>query len=294
MRLTTAHHSVHVGGEDVTDCRACCPICGDDGIRKQIVPLQHDPDIGMLVCRHCRGTSASHMPTDRFLERYYTSYHDGRSARVTFFDTERFATHVVAALPNAWKSSALRILDFGGGDGTLAVAIAERLLAARATAVDITVVDWNEPVVVPDARMRIDAVRTIEECAGQYDLVIASAVLEHVPDLRMLLPKLISRMRFGGLLYARTPYAIPLRKLLPFVDVGYPAHVHDLGRDFWETLPGRFPALRVVISRPSLVASPWRRDPLRALAAHVMKFPSRIMHKWPFVGGWEVVLESVA
>lgn len=294
MRLTTAHRSVHVGDTDVIDARTRCPICGNADERKRIAPLQRDPDIDLFECRHCHGTSASHMPTDAFLDRYYSSYHDGRDARVTFFDAARFADHVFSAFRAAAKSPALRMLDFGGGDGTLAVAVAQRLLAAGATTCDITIVDWHEPVAVRDARIRIKAVRDIEEAAGEFELVIASAVLEHVPDLRTLLPRLIARVAPGGLLYARTPYSVPLIRLFPF-DVGYPAHVHDLGREFWDTLPSWMPVpLRTRISRPSLVASPWRGDPLRALVAHVLKFPARLIRQWPFVGGWEVVLERVA
>lgn len=293
MRATTAHRSVHVGREDVVDCRARCPICGSDAPREAVAPLQRDPDIDFLACRRCRGTSASHMPAAGFLERYYAGYHDGRSARVTFGDSRRFARHVVSSLPEMRGS--VRILDFGGGDGTLAVAIARRLLEGRATNIDITVADWSEGVVdTGDARIHIDACRTIDSAAGNCDLVLASAVLEHVPDLRTLLPALVARVRPGGVLYVRTPYIVPLRKLVA-VDVGFPAHVHDLGSDFWSALGQWFPSpLRTIVSRPSPVAASWRREPLRALTSYVLKIPGRVSRAWPFVGGWEAVLERPA
>jgi len=293
VRATTAHRSVHVGADDVVDCRARCPICGSDERRKRIAPLQRDPDIDFLACRRCHGTSASHMPTAGFLQRYYAGYHDGRSARVTFGDSLRFARHVVSSLPEMRGS--VRILDFGGGDGTLAIAIARRLLEGRATNIDITVVDWSEAVAdAGDPRIRVDACRTIDDVAGDFDLVLASAVLEHVPDLRTLLPALVARVARRGVLYVRTPYVVPLRRLLP-VDVGFPAHVHDLGSDFWHALDTWLPSpLRTIVSRPSPVAASWRHDPLRALVSHVLKVPGRVSRSWPFVGGWEAVLERPA
>jgi ubiquinone/menaquinone biosynthesis C-methylase UbiE len=39
----------------------------------------------------------------------------------------RLARHVLRAMPALRGSTALRILDFGGGDGSLAVAIAKYL-----------------------------------------------------------------------------------------------------------------------------------------------------------------------
>jgi SAM-dependent methyltransferase len=289
IRATTAHRSVHVGHDDVIERTARCPICGDEGARRPVVLLQNNPDIRLLVCRRCHGASASHMPTAGFLQRYYARYHEGRGARVTFADSARFAKHITDLLPRV----PTRILDFGGGDGTLSVAVAQRLLETTAS-IDITVIDWSEPVVTPDSRIRIDAARTIGERADEYDLIIASAVLEHIPDLQALLPQLTARIRPGGLLYARTPYIVPLRRVLP-VDVGYPAHVHDLGRDFWDALPTWLPApLRTLLSRPSLVAASWRRQPLRALAAHLMKFPTHVSRRWPFVGGWEVIMERTS
>jgi SAM-dependent methyltransferase len=288
MRITTAHRSAHVGSDDLIDCRARCPICGHDGPRKPIVRLQRDPDIHLLACALCRGSSASYMPAAAYLERYYGGYHDGRNAAVTFSDAGRFARRVVASLPEKSTGRTFRLLDFGGGDGTLAVAIARRL---RESNVEITVVDWGRPVDPGDARIRIESCPAIDGAAGTYDLVLASAVLEHVPDLHSLLPALAAKMRSGGFLYARTPYVVPLRKLLP-LDVGFPAHVHDLGSSFWLTLTKWFPSpMRTVVSRPSPVAASWRHEPLRALAAHILKAPAHVNRSWPFVGGWEVLLE---
>ena len=64
------------------------------------------------------------------LRSYYAEYYSGTSLRHTMHKTERFARHALRAMPDLNESKPLRILDFGGGDGSLAVAIA-RLLQAK-------------------------------------------------------------------------------------------------------------------------------------------------------------------
>jgi hypothetical protein len=102
-------------------------------------------------------------------------------------------------------------------------------------------------------------------------------------------------------MYARTPFVLPLAKLIPVVDIMYPGHVHDMGSAFW----GRFVATfglpaRLVSSRPSLVETTFARAPARTIAAHLLKAPAVLeqavlgrdhMPLWSFVGGWEAVIQ---
>ena len=37
-------------------------------------------------------------------------------------------------------------------------------------------------------------------------------------------------------MYARTPFVLPLARIVPSIDITYPGHVHDMGSVFW----GRF------------------------------------------------------
>ena len=136
---------------------------------------------------------------------------------------------------------------------------------------------------------------------GVYDLVIASAVIEHVPAARQFLTELLNRIRPGGCFYARTPYVAPLLRLLPGFDFTFPGHVHDLGPAFWASVPDVFDSrLRIRHFQTSLVETSCRENPARAALAHALKLPSRFETifrqrptrlMWPYVGGWEVVLE---
>lgn len=305
MRATTSHEGRHLAAADLVDCTAACPICLDPGPRRPVFRIQTGPDVLLLRCERCKGCSASHMPRPDYLRTYYELYHRGRDRKVTFSGADRFAAHLLRAIPPAWRREHLRILDFGGGDGTLAAALAARLLASSSRGrAEITVVDQEEPVLPSDARVQVARTSRLEEAGERYDLVLASAVLEHIPDLRPILSGLLDRLDEGGLFYARTPYAVPFARLLPHLDLTYPAHVHDLGSDFWNGVLDLFPVrARYVVSRPSLVASSWKEEPLRALAAHALKLPARIeavlsppsrkRRLWHLVGGWEVLLQHV-
>jgi hypothetical protein len=301
VRATTSHESRHLSAAEILDCTGACPICLDRGVRRPVLRLQAGPDVFMLRCGKCQGCSASHMPSPEYLESYYGSYYEGKDEKVTFSGKDRFAAHLLRALPRSWGGEHVRILDFGGGDGALAIAVAV-LLLERFPRVDITVVDREQPAPSPDERIRIARCDSIEEAEELQDMVLASAVLEHIPDLHSLLPALAGRIGPGGLFYARTPYAIPLTRIFPALDLTYPAHVHDLGSDFWNGFADLVGLrARYLASRPSLVASSWKEEPLRALMAHSLKLPasleaalsppSRKRRLWHLVGGWEVLLQ---
>jgi hypothetical protein len=76
----------------------------------------------------------------------------------------------------------------------------------------------------------------------------------------------------------------------------FPAHVHDLGPDFWEWfLTKNFSPrdVSVLESRPSIVSTSMRRQTLRTLAARMLKAPRRLLgKKYAFVGGWEVFVRK--
>ena len=299
MRMTTAYRGLHLGAELLRDCTATCPACGDRRRRAPVLVLQADPVVALLRCSRCGGASASHMPSAGFLHDFYREHR--REHGVTCQAPRRFARRLAAALAPRLRGAPLRVLDFGGGDGTLALATA-RALQRRGTLerVEIVVVDIAPPLERRTAAHSVTWRPTLDEATGTYSLVLASAVLEHIPELRQTLEQLFARVAPGGVLYVRTPYVTPLARWLPGVDFAFPAHVHDLGSAFWSRLGTVFhlPA-ECVLSRPSPVAASWRRELLRAVAAHLLKLPGRVeaalsaperaARWWPWVGGWEAL-----
>lgn len=299
----------HLAPADLIDRTSECPVCGGRAPRPAVFRLQTAPDIHMLACRACGAASASHMPTAAYLERYYASYYraEEQNQQVTFAEPERFARHILRGTGSRRWGELVRILDFGGGDGTLALALADRLLAERSEGferrVEIRLMDFPAPRAAADPRVRISHRRPDQPVEGAHELVLASGVLEHVPEVRPLLSALFAALAPGGFLYARTPYGLPFTRLFPDLDLTYPGHVHDMGHRFWSRVVETFgwPA-RCLASRPSLVESSLRRQPLRTAAAYMFKLPariegllspaSRIERTWTLVGGWEAVLQK--
>lgn len=306
------HRSKHLEENEVYDARAHCPICLYSGKRIQGIRLQSNPIIHLLHCPACGGRSAAWMPRPEVLQNYYSGYFDSSAAAgesdavcVTFQGIERFACHLIRAMPLAAGTSPVRILDYGGGDGSLALAIA-KYLGKRP--VSITLVDYQEPRAMPVPEhvqvVHLTELSQVQEKdpGRKFDIVLASAVTEHIPELNGVLNLLFGMIEPGGYFYARTPYMSNLIAYLRFIDFVYPAHVHDLGASFWNRITKTFHLnADIIVSRPSIVESEWRKAFIRTLVAYTLKFPAHIEGKiaphrvdrwWNLVGGWEVVLRT--
>lgn len=300
MRSTIYHAGRQCSEIDILDASPACPFCDFPGDRKPLLRIQTSPDVLLLSCPSCDAASASRMPKPETLSAYYRGYYHNSDRKFTFYNPERFADRIFRLVARPSKRQEFRILDFGGGDGTISVGVAKRLLRAGSPSVKIDLVDYQElPPPGPASDISIRHSRSLSEIqATPYDLVLASSIIEHLPSPRPDIERLFSALAPGGNLYARTPWMAPIFRIYerlgqPF-DFTYPAHVHDLGRTFWENLPGRVlrdSSYRLRHSRPSPVESAFRQDPIRTLAAHVMKSSYRLFTGWRFVGGWEVLFE---
>ncbi|MHB9107708.1 MAG: methyltransferase domain-containing protein [Armatimonadota bacterium] len=304
MKASIFHTSRHVASGEVIDATARCPICLDAGPREAVAPLQADPAITLLRCGHCRGLSASHMPAAETLDKYYAGYYHEGDEQHTFHRMEGFVMHIARRLELP-KTDVLRILDFGGGDGALGRGIAERLLAKGvAERAVISVVDYHQAGVAAGGGITVEYHRELAEVREPQSLVLASAVLEHIPDMHGALSALFALVAPGGWFYARTPYMTPFRRVLQGFDLTYPAHVHDLGPSFWNRIADTFNLnMHVVVSAPSPVETAFAKAPVRTAVSHLCKAVAHLEHAlapqkrdycWEWVGGWEVLLRSAA
>jgi SAM-dependent methyltransferase len=299
MRWASYETTKHLLASDMRPADDGCPICGSTASRSGRLLIQRDPDVTLLQCGRCLGLSASHMPTRELLDSLYRSYYGhGNEAHVIFQRPARLARHIVASMNlAAIRSGDVRIIDFGGGDGTIARHAGELITRLVKRPARIQVIDYQRRTPLEHDSVRVEFIRDVYEANDQCDLVIASGVFEHVPDLGSLLRQLVGRMREGGYLYARTVYALPFMRTFG-VDMSYPAHVHDLGDAFWGNLPAWFPVPLVLAhSRPAIVETDLRQRPLRTVLAQCLKLPARLECFWTrnpsfkFYGGWEAVLQ---
>jgi len=306
------HHSVNLGEGELLQISTACPWCGGTD-RRAIANIQLEPRIVLLECVACAACSASRMPTPEILKNYYKDYYDGQTPgkvakvaspidRVTVGDTVKMGKHLARCFSYNQRNASIRILDFGGGDGLLAVLTAENLLAANShmREVSISVVDHNIHMHKPsNPAIKVERFAQVDELPeGAYDFVIASAILEHIPECAGVLRQILARVAPGGSLYIRTPFAAPFMQVARLLgkswDFTFPAHVHDLGQNFWEryfTASYLDQTFSIKSSRPSIVQASIREHPLEALVSHFFKLPWHFLGKaWPFVGGWEITV----
>ncbi len=298
MELASYETRRHLAPSEIDAFTEKCPICEACGPREPQLAIQENPEIFLLLCRNCFGLSASHMPRREVLDQLYTTYYDqSERGRIIFQNPQRLGRHIVkTASAGLLSERGLRLIDFGGGNGSIAIAAAQLLTQRTRRPVQVKVVDYEPDAPLRQGLVDIEYLRDLKEAPTNCDLVIASGVFEHVPDLRGTLIQLVNKLRMGGVLYARTMYSLPLMRLFGFKMV-YPAHVHDLGDRFWSSVPKWLPIpIQLVRSRPGIVETEFRRQPLRTLAAHCFKLPANIECMWTrnpifkLYGGWEVVL----
>jgi 2-polyprenyl-3-methyl-5-hydroxy-6-metoxy-1,4-benzoquinol methylase len=261
--------------------------------------------VSLLACPNCGGFSASRLPTEEALRTYYSKYYQQGifqdAEKVTFDDSQRFAKHLVRKAEPFLRAQGLRILDFGGGGGNLSISIARLLLENGAPHVHVVLVDYNAALASTDSQdISLECHQSLASAsATDCDLVLASGILEHIPYPQEDFTRLLSALRPGGLFYARTPCVASLFHILQRiglpVDFTFPAHVHDMGEEYWSNilrlLPAKFQHYSVIWSHPSIVETTLRKNPMRTVAAYVMKSPWRTLgNRYRFVGGWEVLI----
>jgi 2-polyprenyl-3-methyl-5-hydroxy-6-metoxy-1,4-benzoquinol methylase len=305
VRATKFHAGLHVAEEDLLPSDLSCPLCLKRDERKRVLLLQTKPDVHLLRCRRCGGYSASRLPTEETLRRYYGGYYQHLDTTVTCDNPRSFARHVMGYVGPFLKEPSISILDFGGGGGDLSKAIAGLFLADGSSNAQIDLVDYNSSLRrTESAGITVEPHQSLAEVKGkQFNLVLASAVLEHIAFPRPTLIDLLSSMKPGGMFYARTPTMVPILRILQFFrlpyDFTFPAHIHDLGQAFWEQIPqsveAEAGAIRLISSRPSVVETSFSHNAVRTLAAYALKAPWYLMgSSYRLVGGWEVVIQKLS
>ena len=258
-------------------------------------------DIKIYTCNNCHIGFFNPQPTEKFLKEFYTNYDMVDNTRKKI-DPRRLASHLIKYLGNLSPRETFRILDFGGGDGAVSRCLGQYLLSfGIAKKINISVVDYHP---ISDSRENSISQYSFETLdliplSDEFDIVIASAILEHLKNPRQIVSSLLQKMKKQGIFYARTPYTFPFykgfKKLGITFGMPYPAHLFDMGSYFWSDLLKTLNLsadFRMKESHTSLVHAEFRKNPLLTILSHLVKLPSYLLGKWyPFSGGWEVLIE---
>lgn len=301
--------SRHLADDSLMPPDSECRFCGSSN-RVPVYELQEDPKVTLLKCADCGAATASRIPTDQALNDYYSDYYKipvfaKNHDRVTCDGTHRFGRYLGAMLAeyiDDSTQSSIRMLDFGGGDGSIAVETARHLLDNGFSNVEITIVDFNKTLIATtDSRISVSRHDLLEQVPqGSFDVVLASGVIEHLPHPKKALVDLLDLLGKGGLFYARTPFVVPFAKVTKLFgikwDFLFPAHIHDLGQDFWESCFSTiFPTtdFELLKSNPSIVETSFQEHFLKTLAAYAFKMPWYVFgRRHSLVGGWEVLVRK--
>jgi 2-polyprenyl-6-hydroxyphenyl methylase/3-demethylubiquinone-9 3-methyltransferase len=132
----------------------------------------------------------------------------------------------------------LRVLDVGCGGGLLAEPLAR--LGADVTGIDplpesIATARWHAEEVGVEVAYEATTLEEVVDAGRRFDLVIASEVVEHVPDLAGFLAALAAAIRPGGLAVLSTVSRTPESFLKAIVGAEYilgwlPRGTHDWRR----------------------------------------------------------------
>lgn len=305
MKAAVFHQTRQMTEQQLLPPVESCPFCSSTD-RKKVAVLQQAPDVDLLLCSNCHAASASRMPTGQALDDYYQSYYnDDCDEKVTVDTPDRIASHIFSYSQKITGKrisarQGFNILDFGGGDACISLSIAEKVIAAGATGSDITLVEYNaQPKTSTSEQISIVPANSLDGVKGApYPLVIASAVIEHIPEPAETIKALLGHMEIDGIMYVRTPCMLPFLKLAhrfgKQFDFSYPGHLHDLGSRFWNNFTKTMPLsgeYEIVSSRPSIVETSFKQHFLRTLLAYALKAPGFVFREgYDLVGGWEVVI----
>src|SRR5262245_9445527 len=173
MQSTRYHSSKHIDDTDLIDTGERCPVCGCNAPRVEVGMIQDDPVVHLLSCSGCGACSASHMPVASVIDDYYRGYFSDDGPKMTLGHPNRFAMNLARAIPLAGKSeNPIRVLDFGGGDGTLGLMVVERLFCRLSSnqTVEFTLVDYQTPKEYDgDKRICVSHQRNLDDVQGTFD-----------------------------------------------------------------------------------------------------------------------------
>ncbi|VVD65886.1 Trans-aconitate 2-methyltransferase [Pandoraea morbifera] len=182
-----------------------------------------------------------------------------QAAQYVKFEDERTrpVRDLVAAIPAPPERALARVVDIGCGPGN-----STEVLAARYPGAEVLGLDSSSDMIdaarlrLPQFRFEVADIATWQ--AGPFDVVLANAVLQWLPDHATLYPRLIACLAPGGSLAVQTPDNLdePAHRLMREVaaDARWADRLRGVERTARHGAAFYYPLLRTLCSRVDI----WR------------------------------------
>jgi SAM-dependent methyltransferase len=207
---------------DNNSAERACPACG----RRQATSRGCKNDFRLVACESCATLYTATLPNSGESQDY-DSYYTAENLTVPAFINQRL-DEIVATFERYRKTN--RLLDVGCGGGSFLEAAARNRWQALGVEVSRTA---SEHVRGRGIEVFCGFLEQANYPDDHFDVVIASEVLEHVPDPGAMLEEIARVLRPGGLLWATTPHGrgISARLLgLEWSNVCPPEHLQLFSR----------------------------------------------------------------
>lgn len=293
-----------VEDKDLLEQHKICPLCMQKSDSKLDFNLQNNPEITMTTCQNCFGSTASRYPMSNFLASLYDKETYVSDMQQNMRPVIRCAKKIVAK--TSFKDGqTIRMIDYGGAKGYLSTCVINELKKKyKQIEIQSYVIDFENQL--EDKNINFMSIDQFFNNSDKFDLIILSAVIEHLPNYYETLKKVFEVWNStSSYLYIRTPYEVPLAKRFGGYKIRWPRHLHDMGPEFLENIPKHFNVNATLThSSPSVIESDFGTKPIKFLIALAFKIPGHIEAKflkpllgykkyiWKLVGGWEVVFRS--
>lgn len=210
---------------------------------------------------------------DKHPDKHAQSHADWHAKQYMLFENERTrpVRDLLAAVP---ADGARRAVDIGCGPGN-----STEVLAARLPGADVSGLDSSADMIAA-ARQRLPQLRfdvsdiSTWDARDPYDVILANAVLQWVPDHERLFPALIGKLARGGSLAVQMPD-----------NLDEPAHrlLREIAAD------GRWAHRLKGVERTERHGPGWYYGLLKPLCARVDVW--RTVYHHPLAGGADAVVE---
>lgn len=274
-----------------------CLYCGNDGQNNNLI-LQKNPLVKMIKCSNCKLAYANQMPNEIFLKNLYDPKIYKSNLTNNSGKTKKLAEKIYKELE--FKHKNIKILDYGGGNGELSKQLIELFIKNNINAESLVVDIHNN---IKSEKIYFKSVEEFKTDQKDYDIILASAVLEHLPNFIDVLENLLSKLANEGYFYCRTPWEFELSKLMKFYKIKWPRHLYDIGGDFWVNFFKNKNDFDIILSETSITEIN-KKKKLRYFIAQFLKNISKFefymkknkvsLPKWPFVGGWDLIVKKNA